>query len=304
MRKFFDSSQRFSIIVLSSHTSTERQYSLPVWAVRLAGIASIAMCLLFGYLSVYFTQTWGFADRIQSLVETNETMYSAKIKLEDTITSLSKSQKMVEDRITKLATIVGVEGLPEASENAIGGAGGLDNPWADSNATQVEKDIAEVESRHSLFSFELAELERLYAEKTNLLNYVPSIWPVDGVLTNGYGWRKDPFTRKPDFHEALDISARTGTSIYAPADGVVTQVKRSSGFGNIIVLSHGYGYVTRYGHLQSFKVKKGQRIKRGDEIGLVGSTGRSTGPHLHYELLVNNKKTDPRRYIMSEARTF
>ena len=123
------------------------------------------------------------------------------------------------------------------------------------------------------------------------------------LLSDLYGQRKDPFTGKKEFHGGMDFVARPGSPIFAPADGVVMHAKRSSGFGNFIVLSHGRGfypgkrksvtYRTRYAHLSKILVKKRQRVNRGDIIGLVGSTGRSTGPHLHYEILMNNRRTDP-----------
>src|SRR5437773_2424390 len=139
-----------------------------------------------------------------------------------------------------------------------------------------------------------------------------SHWPISGPGLRGSRprppsspcWRRDPFTGMRDFHQGLDLVAPIGTKVIAPADGIVTKVGPSGGFGNSVFISHGYGIITRYGHLASYNVRVGQRVKRGDVIATVGSTGRSTGPHLHYELLVHQRNVDPIKYILEEYRAF
>jgi murein DD-endopeptidase MepM/ murein hydrolase activator NlpD len=121
----------------------------------------------------------------------------------------------------------------------------------------------------------------------------PSIWPAVGWLTAGFGSRADPFTGDSAFHSGLDISAEKGRSVYATADGIVDTEGWSGNYGNLIVLDHGYGLKTRYGHLSGFKVKAGDKVKRGDVIGFVGATGRATGAHLHYEVLANGQTINP-----------
>lgn len=125
----------------------------------------------------------------------------------------------------------------------------------------------------------------------------PSIWPVTGWLSSSYGTRRDPFTGGADFHPGLDIAANHGQAIQAPADGVVTAAARTGNYGNLAVVEHGFGITTRYGHLSRFAVAKGQKVKRGEIIGYVGSTGRSTSPHLHYEILVNGRLTNPLKLL-------
>jgi murein DD-endopeptidase MepM/ murein hydrolase activator NlpD len=125
----------------------------------------------------------------------------------------------------------------------------------------------------------------------------PSIWPVAGGISSSFGVRRDPFTGDPDFHPGLDISANAGEPVHATAEGVVMAAGFSGSYGNLIVIDHGYGISTRYGHLSRFAVTSGQQIHRGDVIGFVGSTGRSTSPHLHYEVLVNGRLTDPLRLL-------
>ena len=121
----------------------------------------------------------------------------------------------------------------------------------------------------------------------------PSIWPAVGWLTAGFGTRPDPFSGEVAFHGGLDISADKGRPVYATADGVVESTDWNGNYGNLIVLDHGYGLKTRYGHLSGFQVKAGDRVQRGKVIGYVGSTGRTTGAHLHYEVLANGQLINP-----------
>jgi murein DD-endopeptidase MepM/ murein hydrolase activator NlpD len=121
----------------------------------------------------------------------------------------------------------------------------------------------------------------------------PSIWPAHGWLTGTFGGRPDPFTGEPDFHQGLDISTDKGNPVYATADGTVQSAARAGEYGNLIVLTHAFGLSTRYGHLSRFNVAPGQKVMRGDVIGYVGSTGRSTGAHLHYEIVANGKLINP-----------
>jgi len=126
-----------------------------------------------------------------------------------------------------------------------------------------------------------------------LAGATPSIWPAHGWLSGTFGGRSDPFTGEPGFHQGLDISTEKGQPVYVTADGVIEAASYTGDYGNLIVVKHAFGLMTRYGHLSAFAVKPGARVKRGDVIGYVGSTGRSTGSHLHYEILANGKLINP-----------
>jgi murein DD-endopeptidase MepM/ murein hydrolase activator NlpD len=126
-----------------------------------------------------------------------------------------------------------------------------------------------------------------------LASATPSMWPTHGWLTGTFGGRSDPFSGEPAFHQGLDISTDKGQPVLATADGAVESASYTGDYGNLVVLKHGFGLVTRYGHLSAFAVKPGQSVSRGDVIGYVGSTGRATGYHLHYEILANGKLINP-----------
>ena len=127
----------------------------------------------------------------------------------------------------------------------------------------------------------------------------PSVWPVSGWLSSLYGNRKDPFTGQPDFHPAIDIATERGKPVKATADGTVESVGYLGNYGNQILIGHGFGVATRYGHLSGFNVRQGQKVKRDDVIGFVGSTGRATSPHLHYEIIINGQTINPLRLLTS-----
>ena len=126
---------------------------------------------------------------------------------------------------------------------------------------------------------------------------VPSLWPVRGRITEGFGQRLDPFSGEGVFHSGVDISVPFGTRVEAGGDGIVLEAAWDSGYGNAIVVDHGYGMTTKYGHLSKIFVVVGQEVKRGQVIGAVGMTGRTTGPHLHYEVIVNDTPVNPMKYL-------
>jgi murein DD-endopeptidase MepM/ murein hydrolase activator NlpD len=141
-------------------------------------------------------------------------------------------------------------------------------------------------------------ISRLSQQKT-LLSSIPSMTPVDGWITSNFGSRSSPFTGEPSNHKGLDVAAPVGTPIYAPADGVVIFSGKRNGFGNFVMIAHGYGIVTGYGHNAQNLVSPGQVIRRGDQVATVGQSGRSTGPHLHYEIAVNGRVVDPKKFILN-----
>lgn len=144
----------------------------------------------------------------------------------------------------------------------------------------------------------LDEILKLAKEKNKLLAAIPAIQPIRNEnlkqMASGFGYRSDPFTKARKFHAGMDFTAKSGTPIFATGDGIVEKADNTaSGYGNHIVIRHGYGYETLYGHLSKYKVRRGQKVKRGDIIGYVGSTGRSEAPHLHYEVHKNDEVVNP-----------
>ena len=140
-------------------------------------------------------------------------------------------------------------------------------------------------------------IDQLEAKRTVLAS-TPTIWPVKGWLTAGFGHRRSPFTGRRQMHEGVDISNSVGTPVVSPADGIVSYAGPLGGFGNVVSIDHGHKISTFYAHLQQHKVSRGQRVRRGDVIALLGTSGRVTGPHLHYEIQVNGAAVEPSRYVI------
>jgi murein DD-endopeptidase MepM/ murein hydrolase activator NlpD len=143
----------------------------------------------------------------------------------------------------------------------------------------------------------LSVVQRNVERRNALANATPSIWPAHGWLTSTMGRRADPMTGGEDYHPGLDIAGDKGQAVYATASGVVTQAGRQGAYGNLIVIDHGFGLQTRYGHLSGFQVHQGDHVQRGDLIGRIGATGRATGTHLHYEVLANGRLLNPLKLL-------
>ena len=164
--------------------------------------------------------------------------------------------------------------------------------------TVVKEGIAWLSKEAETQEHSLQELSQAAEQKSSRWAATPSIWPVKGWVTSGFGPRVSPFTEKPAWHDGLDIGAAANAPVQAPAQGRVTSVGFDPKLGNVVKLDHGFGIETLYGHLAKSLVKEGQRVKRGDVVGLVGSTGLATGPHLHYMVKVNGQTFDPTKYIL------
>jgi murein DD-endopeptidase MepM/ murein hydrolase activator NlpD len=193
----------------------------------------------------------------------------------------------IEDASRRLSEISGVQTEQGEEGTSPHGAGG---PALELDPVAVER----LESRAARLEIDLRLYEAALRERAR----VPSIWPVEGESTDSFGVRGNPFGGGgAEFHPGQDIAAPRGTPVLAPAEGRVVEAGWKSGYGQTVVIDHGNGLTTRYGHLSRIEVTAGQEIKRGDQLGQVGSTGRSTGPHLHYEVRVGELPVSPRHYL-------
>ena len=164
---------------------------------------------------------------------------------------------------------------------------------------QMKMDVERLQSEAISREESLSELEKLLETKKEMLTHTPSIWPVLGWVTSGFGFRTNPFTGLTQMHEGVDISNRVGTMVTAPADGIISDIGSDLAHGRILVISHGFGMTSRFSHLNKALVSVGQKIKRGDKIAEVGMTGKTTGPHLHYEVRLNGIPVNPMRFILN-----
>ncbi|MFK5959039.1 MAG: M23 family metallopeptidase [Lutibacter sp.] len=230
-------------------------------------------------------------------VKLNEELHSKKI------VQLEKILEEIQDRDNNIYRLY-FEVNPIPKEQRKAGFGGVNRYKAlegfenSEMVTDVTKNMDILSKQLYVQSKSLDEIVKLAENKEKLLAAIPAIQPVKKEdltrMASGYGWRSDPFTKARKKHYGMDFSAPTGTPVYATGDGIVKRAdQRASGFGKHIEINHGFGYITLYAHLSKYNVKKGKHVKRGDLIGFVGTTGRSLGPHLHYEVHKNGKKINP-----------
>lgn len=190
---------------------------------------------------------------------------------------------------------------PTAAERR---GGGGDTPFVrpppGANARELEAHVDRLSAEATRQEQNLHELQAYFEDQKSLLASVPSAWPTRGWVTSDFGDRADPYTSQKTPHAGMDIAAPHGKPVEAPADGTVLFSGVEGGYGNVIVVDHGHGIRTRYGHLSRLVVKAGEKVKRGQQLGAVGSTGRSTGSHLHYEVRVNGIPQNPRKFLLED----
>lgn len=279
------------------------------WRFRIDIRILITAVMLFIGSPVIFVlgTTWGTQMLVADLARQNAALKVENASYREATTQLTAQVSALQAAADELGQRAAVD--PEAARamsrlpasimnRAMGGASVADV------ATPITTVVSSADPAFGLLQDVLHLVERKLNEvrpgverRQALAAATPSLWPATGWLSSSFGRRTDPFTGAADFHTGLDISADRGTPVRAAADGSVSSARANGSFGNLVVLDHGYGITTRYGHLSRFAVSQGQQLRKGDIVGYVGSTGRSTSPHLHYEVLLNGRPTNPMRLL-------
>ena len=298
-----------TLFVLTNHASRTRQIKVPVRLFKAAVAAGLLFTVVFLAGIFDYARIRGNYSEYYSLKKENT---SQKIELQSFSSKINEMEGQIA-RLNlfdkKLRIIANIEAPREmAHADQIMGLGGAssDDEFLTSPSTQLDglvtrmrSDIKRLEHQASFQESSFAELQEQLVKKVSFLAATPSIWPARGWVTSTYGDRISPFTGRPQMHKGIDIANRVGTSVVAPANGIVVKAGANGGFGKSVVISHGYGIKTTYGHLSEVFVKTGQRVERGEDIGAMGNTGRSTGPHLHYEVTYNDVSVNPSKYILN-----
>jgi murein DD-endopeptidase MepM/ murein hydrolase activator NlpD len=294
----------YTLILIPNARSASRKIRVPVRLVRrTVRTLAVAALAAAGLLAHYGWLNWQVLE-LEALRLENAAFTAEVRDHELSLGQLEGQIARLQRTVTKLGVVSGVEQTLPGADADIGGQGGA--TWTEVTPPSRDSYLA-VESMSRSLSELVARstrIESFYAGQTELLAHTPSIWPVRGYLSSGYGRRSDPFTGQTSFHPGIDVSAPRGTEIKAPADGLVVSVGRRGAYGLAIVIDHGFDVVTRYGHMEKYNVRAGERVRRGDVIGFVGNTGRSNAPHLHYEVWVRDKLQNPIHYILDEYRSF
>jgi murein DD-endopeptidase MepM/ murein hydrolase activator NlpD len=299
-------SNRYTIVVADRRTGVVRRFTVSLRAVLAGFVTVVTLPVLIGL---------GAAGKAKADVAE---LYASNVALELENNSFRGATEALTGQITALQTAVSdlggkaaldptlqsaMDKLPAIVKNrAMGGGAAAVQSAATAFASPentfglLQELLQGIESRLRIVSTDV-ERRNLLAAST------PSIWPTQGWLTSRTGGRSDPFTGEADYHPGLDISADKGSPVYATADGTISQAAYSGAYGNLVVIDHRFGIETRYGHLSAFRVARGQTVTRGDLIGLVGATGRATGPHLHYEVRVNDRILNPLSFLLNSRRS-
>jgi murein DD-endopeptidase MepM/ murein hydrolase activator NlpD len=271
-----------------------------------------ALLSLFGIiiLSLYLVYEYNDAkDKVWELQSVREELMQQKAQVQNFALNMldyKRQMFLLRDLDTKLRRVVSLG--PRDRAQQVLGIGGPDELGIQNLATMGEKkqeealkemhqELSQLKGAASRQETSMQMLIEYFEDKRSLYASTPSAWPVRGWITSPFGNRTSPFSGILKFHEGLDIAAQTGTPVMAPADGVVVKAGFSTGYGNMVEISHGYGIKTIFGHNSRLNVKAGQRVKRGDVISYVGDSGSSTGPHLHYEVRLNGLPVNPIKYM-------
>lgn len=274
---------RYSTIIFVPHAKARfRKFTVSTRTLVFGGAAGVllfASAIGFGWAFVATARK--DRDYRQTLAENARLKSSAQL-LRRKLQGIGRQIEDFESRTRRLAIVAG---LPK---EAAGTGGPLATSPAEADPVAREKDVAA----------RLDALESQLAKRDAIASSTPTVAPVRGLLNSGFGARSDPFTGSPAFHTGLDISTRAREPVLATAAGTVVRSGWSGDYGNVVEIDHPAGYRTVYGHLAVILAREGQTVSRGDRIGLVGSTGRSTGPHLHYEIRLADRAVNPLEYIL------
>jgi murein DD-endopeptidase MepM/ murein hydrolase activator NlpD len=303
-----------SFFVLSNTGTRARQFTLSTAMVKLLTLMTIAVCACTGYviydyqrLQVTVSDTKNLELKLSSQTEEITSQRKQLQQFAGEINALKSKLLALNEFENKIRIIANIE--KTADQDGLFGIGGSIPEDIDAGVPLAEKHNSLIREMHEKTDQIQMATEKQSASFGTLLNYLedqinllastPAIRPATGWETSGFGYRISPFTGLREFHKGLDIANRQGSPIIATADGIVSYVGYKGLLGKTLVIDHGHGMMTRFGHAHEILVEAGDVVKRGDKIATIGSTGRSTGSHLHYEVLLNGIRVNPEKYILN-----
>ncbi|MGQ9496824.1 MAG: peptidoglycan DD-metalloendopeptidase family protein [Desulfotomaculales bacterium] len=289
-----------TVVVVPEGGERVRQFFLPVRLIWATGFALACLIALTVYLTCASQSLAARVDRMRHLEEINRQQAEEISRLQEKAQAIDARLRELDHLETQVRELVG---LPPRSRSPAHASRGLPSgrpPLPEESIKLLAAtgaDLDELTARIEQEKERLGVLRRDVETRKAYLAALPTGWPVGGRITSAFGSRKSPFGGRLEFHDGLDIAAPYGTGIRAAGAGVVTFTGYLAGYGRTITIDHGYGLATRYCHVSGILVKPGQKVTRGQVIGRVGSSGRSTGPHLHFMVLVGGTPVDPTRYL-------
>jgi murein DD-endopeptidase MepM/ murein hydrolase activator NlpD len=299
--------QSYSVIIVSDAKSTNKEFAVSAKFIKNAILAFSFLIIFFGFI-IFQYLTMSLDKQKMKRLEFESKDKKQKIsELSSTIEVLDQRLKNMETYKERIMVATGLtsplalkevgSGGPETSNPLSGNFKTLPDNIGLPQQNLLSKTKAIKENAKKIED-QLQSVEKYINQQKLQLAATPVIWPTRGYLSCVFGNRIHPFTGRLEFHYGLDIATQLGNKIIAPADGVVLLAETREYYGKMIMIDHGFGYITRYGHLSGFNVREGQRVKRYDVIGYVGTSGRSSGPHLHYEVRYFDKPMNPADFIL------
>ena len=288
--------------------SDNRVAQLRISSRQLILLVSISVCTLLSilYLSAEVLSDMFYEKRLNEFKKNYNIMSNNLKFLQKKLEDLDDKVLIIEEKDKAVRNYAGMPEIDlDIRKLGTGGYGIKSNILSDNIAPMINEELIalqlDIEKISRNVNLEIESYEAIYdkvKKDINRISKIPSIRPVKGgYLNSSFGYRKDPIDNVTRFHQGQDITVKTGTPIYSPADGIVKRAYYAGGFGNHIKLDHGNGYTTLFAHLSKIKVKHGQKVSRGEVIGLTGNTGRSTAPHLHYEIHHYGESKNPLDYF-------
>jgi murein DD-endopeptidase MepM/ murein hydrolase activator NlpD len=291
------------LIIISGKKNRTLNYRISIGLIAAAAAIVLGVLFLFLYNLAHFTTRAIDRSRMVQLREENRIIGQELNRIEKEISELGTQIDSLELYDQKLRAYASLEPIAQNLNPGVGGAAAQQDttPNLPNSLTLLDRTLDDLVNRARVQSSSFKDLINKLDEKAYLRSRTPSVIPVQGWFMSGFGYRLDPFTGLIKMHEGIDIAAPVGTPIVAPADGSVAATGEKPGFGITIEIDHGYGLVTFYAHLQRTKVEPGMNVRRGDIIGYIGTTGKTTGPHLHYEVRLASTPVNPINYILTHA---
>ena len=288
------SAKKFAILIIPEGSHKVRRFSVKRGVVQSVAGLVLVLVVILGWVLVDYTRTSLDRNELQNLRTQNRTQETELRKLSASLESLREEMVVLAQNDAKVRVMAQIS---RPKSDVLAGIGGPPESDATTDFASVQKQIDQIVQAIDLRRESQEEIQAFLSDQRSLLASKPKGWPSRGWMTSGFGMRRSPFSGRPKMHEGLDIAASIGTPVYATADGIVSQSETVAGYGKLVVIDHGYGYKTYYGHNSKLSVKVGQKVRRGDRIASVGNSGSSTGAHLHYEVRLNGVPLNPRKYL-------
>jgi len=288
------SAKKFTVLIIPEGSHQVRRFSVLRRSLQTAGALGVLLLLALGLLAYgYFRQSVDQKELEQLRVQA--------VSREKEINGLVANLEQLRQEMTILAQndakVRVLANLTPPKPDSLAGVGGSPEEISTEKLSALQQKIDGLAREIDLRRASQEEIRGMLNDQRSLLAAKPSGWPVKGWMTSNFGMRRSPFTGKRKMHEGVDIASRTGTPVFATADGIVSKAETAAGYGKLVVIDHGYGYKTYYAHNSKIFVKVGQRVKRNERISAVGNTGSSTGSHVHYEVHLNGVPVNPKKYL-------